>query len=34
MNNRQPIELDNQILNEIKAKLNIAYNILDIELCK
>jgi len=34
LGNPQPIELDNQILNEIKSKLNITQNILDIQLCK
>ena len=30
----QPIELDNRILNEIKSKLNLTQDILDIQLCK
>jgi PhzF family phenazine biosynthesis protein len=30
----QPIELNNQILNEIKSKLNITQDILAIQLCK
>lgn len=34
MGNPQPIELDNQILNEIKSKLNITQDILAIQLCK
>ena len=34
MGNPQPIEFDNQILNEIKLKLNITQDILDIQLCK
>jgi PhzF family phenazine biosynthesis protein len=34
MGNPQPIELDHQILNEIKSKLNITQDILDIQLCK
>jgi predicted PhzF superfamily epimerase YddE/YHI9 len=34
MGNPQPIELDNHILNEIKLKLNITQDILNIQLCK
>ena len=32
--NPQPIELDNQILNQIKSKLNITQEILSVQLCK
>jgi PhzF family phenazine biosynthesis protein len=32
--NPQPIELDHQILNEIKLILNITQDILDIQLCR
>ena len=34
MSDPQPIELDKEILNEIKLKLNITQDILDIQLCK
>lgn len=34
MGDPQPIELDNRILNEIKSKLNLTQDILDIQLCK
>jgi len=34
MGNPQSIELDNEILNEIKSKLNITQDILAIQLCK
>jgi PhzF family phenazine biosynthesis protein len=34
MGDPQPIEFDHQILNEIKSKLNITQDILNIQLCK
>lgn len=34
MGDPQPLELDHQILHEIKTKLNLTQDILDIQLCK
>jgi PhzF family phenazine biosynthesis protein len=34
MGNPQPVKLDNEIINQIKLKLNLTQDILDIQLCK